>query len=185
VISFLVVVLLSILFLWNIKKNKLIKSELKSRNLRLEKKNLNLDLERSNKELSTTLLNLIERNQFIVEISENLENIDSIQNLEDKSRIQSILKNIDRNTTKKLWKKFELSYVEVHHDFFDRLNAHYPNLTSNDRRLCALIKLNMSTKDISSITYQSSQSIKVARYRLRKKLGINKNENLNAFLNAI
>ena len=59
------------------------------------------------------------------------------------------------------------------------------NLTSNDRRLCALIKLNMSTKDISSITYQSTQTIKVARYRLRKKLGVEKNENLTTFLNAI
>jgi len=184
-ISLLVLLTGTILFFLYSQKNKLIRSELKSRNLQLEKKNLNLDLERRSKELSTTLLNLIERNQFIVEISENLENIDSIQNLKDRSKIQSILKDIDRNTSKKLWKEFELSYVGVHSEFFERLNSHCPNLTSNDRRLCALIKLNMSTKDISSITYQSTQTIKVARYRLRKKLGVEKNENLTTFLNAI
>ena len=185
VISFLVVVVLSILFLWNIKKNKLIKSELKSKYLSLEKEKLNSDLDRSNKELSTSLLNLIERNEFLASISENLEQIKSIDQADDKKKIQDILRKIDRNTTKKLWKEFELCYVKVHKDFFSRLNSKYPNLTHNDRRLCALTIMNLSIKEISSITYQREQTIKVARYRLRQKLGLAKNKNLSSFLNTI
>jgi len=185
VISFLGLVVISILFLWNIKKNKLIKSELRRKNLTLETEKLNSELERSNKELSTSILNLIERNQFIASISEKLEQIKSIDHADDKKRVQSILREIDRNTTKKLWKEFELCYVEVHKDFFVSLNNQYPQLTSNDRKLCALTILNLSIKEICSITYQSEQSVKMARYRLRKKLGVNKNENLNSFLNNI
>jgi DNA-binding CsgD family transcriptional regulator len=75
--------------------------------------------------------------------------------------------------------------MEIHKDFHKKLTSRYPDLTNNDRRLCAFIMLNMSTKDISSITYQSLHSIKIARYRLRKKLGLDKNENLSAFLHAL
>jgi len=185
VISFLVVVVLSILFLWNIKKNKLIKSELRSKYLSSEKEKLNLDLERSNKELSTSLLNLIERNEFLASISENLDQIKSIDQADDRKKIQDILRKIDRSTTKKLWKEFELCYVKVHKDFFSRLSSKHPNLTHHDRRLCAFTIMNLSIKEISSITYQREQTIKVARYRLRQKLGLAKNENLSSFLNTI
>ena len=75
--------------------------------------------------------------------------------------------------------------MEVHRDFREKLTSRYPKLTSNERKLCAFVLMNMSTKDISSITYQSPQSIKIARYRLRKKLGMERHENLNAFLHSL
>lgn len=184
IVSILSLIVLVVFFFFYALKTKYIKSNLLSNNLELEKENLNLVLERKNKELATSVLNLIERNKFISKISVDLEKIKTIVNEESKMGIQNILRDIDRGSTKQLWKEFELRYIEVHKEFFQVLNSKYHNLTSNDRKLCALIKLNLSSKEISSITYQSVQSIKIARYRLRKKLGINKNENLNAFLNA-
>jgi len=185
VVSILSLIVLVILFFLYALKSKFTKSSLLSQNLKLEKENLSFGLERKNKELTTSVLNLIERNKFISKISEDLESIKSISNEETQKSIQNILRDIDRGSTKQLWKEFEMRYIEVHKAFFESLNSKYPNLTPNDRKLCALIKLNMSSKDISSITYQSVQSIKVARYRLRKKLGIGKNENLSSFLNNL
>ncbi len=60
----------------------------------------------------------------------------------------------------------------MHTDFYKKLNEQFPNLSANEKKLCAFLKLNMSTKDIGSITYQSVKSISVARSRLRKKLNI-------------
>lgn len=185
VVSILALIVLVILFFLYALKSKFTKSSLLSHNLKLEKENLSIGLERKNKELTTSVLNLIERNKFISKISEDLESIKTISNVETQKSIQNILRDIDRGSTKQLWKEFEMRYIEVHKAFFQALNSTYPNLTANDRKLCALIKLNMSSKDISSITYQSVQSIKVARYRLRKKLGIGKNENLSSFLNNL
>jgi tetratricopeptide (TPR) repeat protein len=185
IISLLGFISFAILFFWNVKRSKLIKSELKRQNLELEKEKLDLKLERTNRELSTSLLNLIERNEFVSEISSKLESIDAIQNEGDRRNIQSIIRDIDRNTSKKLWDELELSYIAVHKDFFDKLQSICPGLSSNERRLCSLIMLNLSTKDISSITYQSEHSIKIARYRLRKKLNLEKNSNLISFLSSI
>jgi DNA-binding CsgD family transcriptional regulator len=158
---------------------------LQSKNLGLEKENLILELNKKNKELTSTVLNLIERNKFISEISKSLEDINTKEDAVDLIKIKKVIKDIDRDMTKKLWQEFELRYVDVHKDFFEKLNKVSSGLTSNERRLSALLVLNMSTKDISSITYQSVLSIKTARYRLRKKLGLDKNENLILFLNSL
>lgn len=171
--------------IWYSQKNKLVKSELKTKYLNLEKESLSNDIERKNKELTSTVLNLIERNKLIGDIAEHLEKMKMAENGESNLELTRLIRTIDKESTKKLWKEFELRYVEVHRDYFSKLNEQYPNLTSNERRLCAFIKLNMSSKEISSITYQSPQSLKIARYRLRKKIGLSRSENLNAFLNSI
>lgn len=83
----------------------------------------------------------------------------------------------------KVWEEFEYVFVQVHPDFFETLGTRFPDLTPNEKRLSALLRLNLSTKDISNITHQSVHSITVARTRLRKKLGLsNTNENLVTFL---
>ncbi len=70
------------------------------------------------------------------------------------------------------WEEFEAHFTHVHTDFYRRLNDLFPNLSANEKKLCAFLRLNMSTKDIAAITYQSVNSITVARSRLRKKLNI-------------
>jgi len=182
-ISSLLILLIG--FLWYIQKNKFKQSQLRNHNLRVEKERLTFDLERKNKELTSSVLHLIERNEFISKIAVKLENINPQKDLIDLKKINDMIKNIDRNDNRKLWKEFELRYIEVHSEFFQKLSKINPKLTSNDRRLCALAMLNMSIKEISSITYQSEQSIKIARYRLRKKLGLAPNENLTNFLHNL
>ena len=76
---------------------------------------------------------------------------------------------------------FELYFKKLYTGFHETLQKKYPDLTSNEIRLCALLKLEMNTKEISSITFQSIRAIETARLRLRKKLGIPRDINLNNF----
>jgi len=182
IISTLIIIISIITFFWYYQKSKLNQSQLKRKYLELEKNKLKQDLDYKNKELTASVLHLIERNEFINQLSEKLQHAD--EKLESDT-ILDVIKEIERNTSGNLWQEFEKTYMGVHKDFHIALTSRYPHLTSNDRKICAFILMNMSTKDISSITYQSPQSIKIARYRLRKKLGLTRNENLSAFLNNL
>ena len=75
--------------------------------------------------------------------------------------------------------------LHSHLPYNKTLNEKYPNLSQNEIRLCAFAKLNMTTKEIAAITYQSINSITVARYRLRKKLGLQQDENLHSFISEL
>ena len=82
-----------------------------------------------------------------------------------------------------VWTEFETYFTKVHPDFYKKLSQQFPDLTPNEKKLCAFLKLNLSTKEISAITYQSVNSIMVSRTRLRKKLNIQGEEtNLTNFL---
>lgn len=72
--------------------------------------------------------------------------------------------------------------MEIDSYFYKRLLADYPDLTKNELRLCAFLRLNLSSKEISSITQQTPHSITVARSRVRKKIGLETNEKLTNFL---
>ncbi|WP_068599285.1 helix-turn-helix transcriptional regulator [Vaginella massiliensis] len=72
--------------------------------------------------------------------------------------------------------------METDSDFYKRLLEKYPNLTKNELRLCAFLRLNFSSKEISAITQQSPHSIVVARSRLRKKIGLDESQSLTNFL---
>jgi DNA-binding CsgD family transcriptional regulator len=87
--------------------------------------------------------------------------------------INSCICWLKQNLNENAWDEFRLRFAEIHTDFYDNLIKHYPVLTENDMRLCALIKLKMSTKEIAAILHQQVNSIKVARKRLREKLQMN------------
>jgi len=184
VISLLLILsLIVISFFGFAQKNRALKAKIKNKNLSLEKENLSLKLDKKERELTASVLNLVERNEFISRLTDDLKSISF--NDEQATQIKEIIKATTINDSKKLWTEFELRYTQNNTTLFNKLYDLAPNLTANDKRLIALIMLNFSTKEISSITYQSPHSIKIARYRLRKKLDINKNENLVQFFNNL
>jgi len=82
-----------------------------------------------------------------------------------------------------IWEDLELHFEQIHETFYMNLLTQCPTLTKNERRLCAYLRLNLSTKDISSLTLQTVRSIEVARIRLRNKLGLKgTSEDLNMFM---
>lgn len=173
---FLLLTALLIVFLQKSKlRNSILakeKVELEHKHLSLEKRQLNEQLEYKERELATNALYLLKKNELLTNISEKLIQSKSIFKNENQKIIQDIVNELKSNQDHDIWEEFEAHFTHVHKDFYVRLMASFPGLTSNERKLCAFLKLNMSTKDISAITFQSVNSITVARSRLRKKLNI-------------
>jgi tetratricopeptide (TPR) repeat protein len=102
------------------------------------------------------------------------------------NRLQNMINKISYSNINSVWKEFETIFIESNPGYLEKLHQKYPNLTSNETKLCIFLYLNMRTKDISSITQQSIKSVNVARTRLRKKLHLeNTNKNLSNFLRQI
>ena len=100
-------------------------------------------------------------------------------------KIQNALKFMSKMAILVIEREFELRFKEVHTDFYNELNKEHPDLTLNETKICAFLRLNMSTKEISAITHQSVKSINMARFRLRKKLNVDRDENLISYLNSL
>ena len=175
------VTIVAILLFLN-QRNKTIKVELKRKNLGLEHDKLQQELEHRNRELATNVMFLLKKNEFITHTAEKLAGMKKQFKEENKRVIQDVIRDLLQNTSKEVWKEFEVRFQEVHSEFYNNLNEKYPDLTPNEKKICAFLRLNMSTKDISAITYQSVRSIDMARFRLRKKIGLETDENLVTFL---
>ncbi len=92
--------------------------------------------------------------------------------------IKEILKELKDELVGAVWTEFELKFTNSHNEFFDRLLKDHPELTPNEMKMCALIRMNMSSKEISSIIHHTPASVDVARSRIRKKLGMAMDESL-------
>ncbi|MEZ5084562.1 MAG: hypothetical protein R2750_14145 [Bacteroidales bacterium] len=151
----------------------------------MEKEKLMGDLDYKNKELTNNVMYLLKKNEFILSISDKLKNSRYYFKPENRKLIDEIIHDVEQSTSQDVWKDFEVRFQEVHTDFYDKLAEKYPDLSPNELRLCAFLRLNMSTKEISAITFQSPKSITMARFRLRKKMDIGSYENLISFLSQL
>lgn len=161
------------------------KSKLEQKSLELEKHKLEEELEFKNKELATNVMYMVRKNELINNVSEKLIKSKLAFKKENQVIIEEIIRELQSTTEDDVWTEFEIRFQQVHNDFYNKLNEKVPNLTANEKKLCAFLRLNMSTKEISAITYQSVNSITVARSRLRKKIGLESDENLISFLDSI
>jgi DNA-binding CsgD family transcriptional regulator len=181
--SILGLVIFLLLFLLQINKVKRVR--LKSENLQLEKENLHNDLSYKNKELTTNVMFLLKKNELILNVTDKLKKSKMAFKVENRKMVEDVIRDLESASKGDFWKEFELRFQEVHSDFYDKLNKLFPNLTPNELKLCAFLRLNMSTKDIAAITFLSVNSINIARHRLRKKLNIDQDENLIVFLSSL
>lgn len=181
--SILGLVIFLLLFL--LQKNKMKRVRLESEKLQLEKENLRFDLDYKNKELTTNVMYLLKKNELIHLVTDKLKKARLSFKVENRALIEEVIKDLDAASKGDIWKEFELRFNEVHSDFYKKLNEMFPNLSPNELKLCAFLRLNMSSKDIAAITFLSVNSINIARHRLRKKLNIDQDENLITFLLSI
>ncbi|PWJ43713.1 tetratricopeptide repeat protein [Sediminitomix flava] len=133
---------------------------------------LQADISFRDRELTTNIMHLMQKYELINSVSENIVALYDQVDAKTKKALRSIVFNLQNDKQGDVWKELEVRFEQVNQDFYDQLNTHYPKLTPNEKKLCAYLYLNLSTKDISSITHQSTKSIEVARFRLRKKLGL-------------
>jgi len=182
----LLVVIVIVLLLYFLQRTLVSKIKLQQQNLSLEKQALELTLETKNKELITNVMYLVSKNELLKDTTERLIQALETVKPENKKTIQQVIIDLQTSVDKDVWEDFELRFNQVHSEFYEKLNQNFDDLTPNEKKLCAFLKLNMTTKEISAITQQSARSIEVARARLRKKLKIaNTNLNLVNFLNEL
>jgi DNA-binding CsgD family transcriptional regulator len=174
----LVLILLAIIFILRLRaRNSRQSKEIAEKNAAL----LMEEVEMKNNELTYNAMSIIRNNEATAEVIESIEH--AVRNGNSVEGLEPVLQNIRTMERDKGWKEFEVRFTQVHKDFYNRLNTDYPDLTPNEIKLCAFLRLNMTTKDISAITRQSVHSINVARTRLRKKMNLsNSEENLVNFL---
>ncbi len=133
-----------------------------------------------NRVLATKALILSEKETLIAGLIQQFRQIDT--NSKNRSAIQNIVNNLKINLSNNSWLEFEKHFNEVHTQFYSILGTKYPDLTANDRKLCAFLKLNLSTKEIALITGKTLNTIDVGRSRLRKKIGLTNEENLHTII---
>ena len=151
---------------------------------RLEKEKVKADLVFKTKELTTHALHLAKKNEVLNDLKEKAKILKSDANADPgyQMLIQTI--NFDLQDDNN-WENFSKYFEQVHQGFNTKAQEQFPNVTSNDLRLMALLKMNLSSKEIANILNISSDGIKKARQRLRKKMGIDSNESLEAIVIAI
>lgn len=141
-------------------------------------------LSEKDKELTAMALYITKVDGLTETLGEKLRAMRVTGNLKTKekmyvSEMESLLKSFapDKN-----WNEFELYFKQVDKEFFDKLEAKYPDLTPNEKRLCALVHLNLNAKEIASITSRTYRSVSMAKTRLKKKFGCPPDRRLYDFL---
>src|SRR5690606_15663591 len=153
-------------------KNRLVKVKLENELKELREKELKLELELKNKELASKTIRETEYSELINIVQKDLKEIQSkaLQS-ETKHALNQLVHKIKSSASQNNWEEFELRFSHIYESFYEKLNHLHPTLSSHDKRICALIKLNLSTKEIANLTKTSVKSIENTRTRLRKKLG--------------
>jgi DNA-binding CsgD family transcriptional regulator len=125
-------------------------------------------------------MSLIKKNEFLNALKKELKNAESLNNL------NHIIKIIDRNLNNTDdWQVFEEAFNNADKDFLKKVKNQHPSLTSNDLRLCTYLRLNLSSKEIAPLLNISSRSVEVKRYRLRKKMGLQRESSLSDYILGI
>lgn len=156
--------------------------ELSNKHLSLEKENLEEKLDFKNKELTTNVMYLMKKNEFINTVSDRLLGMRGLFKSDNQKSINRIVLDLQKASEDDVWHEFETHFNRVHADFYDNLSEACPNLSLNERKLCAFVKLNLTTKEICAITHQTTNTLQVARTRLRKKLELESNDQLFSYL---
>jgi DNA-binding CsgD family transcriptional regulator len=185
----------SFLNLLSVSKNGMIKADCQS--ILMNEKNLQKELARTRSDkqhlekaltlkdqaLSTTMLEVISHKNLLDNLKESLVQLNKSDKNGRTREIQRLIHLINSGKTdSEKWHEFQQIFRNVHVDFYENLKKEFPELSPADLKLAALLKLNLNTSDIASILNISQDSLRVSRYRLRKKMNLDKSTNLVSYL---
>lgn len=144
---------------------------------KLKEKQMQQEIEFKESQLTAMTVQMMQKNELLQELKLRME--------EDKTTLQDqgIHKIINKGLNQdKEWSDFNLYFESMNQHFYSRIKEAYPDISPNDLKICALIKLHLSIKEMATILNISPDSVKTARYRLRKKLQLNNEDNLTEFI---
>lgn len=150
--------------------------------MKIRNEQLARDVDSKNKELAVSTMNLIKKNELLALIKEDLKKTSEEGNRNVKSVITTINKNINEEDS---WNVFKEAFDSADKDFLKKVKAAHPSLTPNDLRLCAYLRLNLSSKEIAPLLNISVRSIEIKRYRLRKKMDLPHEKGLVEYILSI
>jgi DNA-binding CsgD family transcriptional regulator len=157
--------------------------EIEQQLMKLENEKLILDVDLKNKELAATSMNLNSKNELLAFIKDDLKkNSETNTSLSVKSVIRTINKNI---TEEDSWKVFKEAFDNADKDFLKKIKQAHSSLTPNDLRLCAYLRLNLSSKEIAPLLNISLRSVEIKRYRLRKKMNLDHEQGLVEYIISV
>lgn len=141
--------------------------------IKLRNDKLEQDIDSKNRELAASTMNIIKKNEFLNKIKKELTKV------KDKNTVEPVIKIIDKNLNQNSdWELFQEAFNTTDKDFLKKIKEKYPKLTPNDLRLCAYLRLNLSSKEIAPLLNISHKSVEIKRYRLRKKMNLDAKANL-------
>ena len=154
----------------------------------MQKAQMKREFEIKAEDLAASTMNLQRKNELLQKISGGVDrSIESIRSGEDprtqlqrlRSLTEMIRSNIEHDTD---WKKFQTNFDLVYDDFLKRLETQYPQLSVSDKKICAYLKMDLSSKEMAPLLGMTVRSVEMTRYRLRQKLGLGREDNLSDFL---
>jgi tetratricopeptide (TPR) repeat protein len=155
-------------------------------NRQLQEDKLMEELEIKKKGLTSYTLHIIQKNQSLEDLRNKLEILIKDDKRDQKKQLQQLIHQINQNFNHdQYWNEFRETVEQIHQPFFDNLKEHCDDLTSNDLRMLSLIKLNMASKDMAILLGISQDSLRVSRYRLKKKLNLEQGESLTGFVQGL
>jgi len=155
-------------------KSMLDKQEL----VKMRNEKLQTELVHKSKELANSTMNIIHKNQILTDLKlhlSNMSNADAFSKQEADKLIRKIDRELDDDHS---WKVFETHFDRVHENFFQRLREQHPELSPKDLRMCAFLRMNLASKEIAPLQNISIRGVEISRYRLRKKLNLDHEQNL-------
>jgi len=133
--------------------------------MRLKNDKLQNEIESKSRELAASTMSIIKKNELLNTIKNELEVV------KEDSKVKPVIKIINKNLTNNSdWEMFQEAFNTADSDFLKKVKAAHPNLTPNDLRLCAYLRLNLASKEIAPLLNISARSVEIKRYRLRKKM---------------
>ena len=152
--------------------------EEKARISQIMNENLRNEIESKNRELAISTMSIVKKNQFLSTIKSQLHSFK-----EKEKAVSTVIRKIDQNlNSEEDWKFFEVAFNNADKDFLLRIKAKHESLTHNDLKLCAYLRLNLSSKEIAPLLNISAKSVEMKRYRLRQKLNLSHEDNLMDYI---
>lgn len=152
----------------------------------LLERELQQELQLRSQSLSSHTLQLIEKNGLLETLQQALLKAIKAEGAEKNKQLREVSRQIDFSFHRdRDWSNFEHFFAQVHTSFYDKLKTHLPDISRTEQRLCALIKLKLESKEIAIILGITVDSLRIARYRLKKRLKLDEADSLGSFIELL
>ncbi|QLG46210.1 helix-turn-helix and ligand-binding sensor domain-containing protein [Costertonia aggregata] len=157
----------------NKKEMELAKLQNEKEIIRIKNEKLELEFKGKSKELAVSTMSIIKKNELLIKIKEELNTV------EDTNSIEPVIHIIDQNLKQNNnWELFQEAFNNADSGFLKKIKTLHSTLSPNDLKLCAYLRLNLSSKEVAQLLNISPRSVEIKRYRLRKKLNLKHEDNL-------